>query len=85
MKKGPTWLFVREYISRYIYTYFVLYIIYCIYILYIIYICIHILYYIIYIYIYHQDFQVPKNGGTESYKAVLGVGFPLHKPYIQLT
>ena len=27
-----------------------------------------------------------KNGGTEPYKAVLGVRFPLHKPYyIQLT
>ena len=25
-----------------------------------------------------------KNGGTEPYKAVLGVGFPLHKPYTQL-
>ena len=25
------------------------------------------------------------NGGTVPYKAVLGVGFPLHKPYIQLT
>ncbi len=24
------------------------------------------------------------NGGTEPYKAILGVGFPLHKPYIQL-
>ena len=25
-----------------------------------------------------------QNGGTEPYKAVLGMGFPLHKPYIQL-
>ena len=34
---------------------------------------------------YHQKFQVHKiNGGTEPYKAILGVGFPLHKPYIQL-
>ena len=24
------------------------------------------------------------NGGTEPYKAILGVGFPLQKPYIQL-
>ena len=24
------------------------------------------------------------NGGTEPYKAILEVGFPLHKPYIQL-
>jgi len=24
------------------------------------------------------------NGGTEPYKAILGLGFPLHKPYIQL-
>ena len=28
----------------------------------------------------HREFQVPKNGGTEPYKAVLGVGFPLHQP-----
>ena len=26
-----------------------------------------------------------EHGGTEPYKAILGVGFPLHKPYIQLT
>ena len=35
----------------------------------------------------HQKFQVPGNGVTESYKiykAILGVGFPLHKPYIRL-
>ena len=25
-----------------------------------------------------------QNGGAESYKAILGMGFPLHKPYIQL-
>ena len=25
-----------------------------------------------------------QNGGTGPYKAILGVGFPLHKPYIQL-
>ena len=25
-----------------------------------------------------------KNGGTEPYKAILGMGFPLQKPYIQL-
>ncbi len=25
-----------------------------------------------------------QNRGTEPYKAVLGTGFPLHKPYIQL-
>jgi len=24
------------------------------------------------------------NGGTEPCKAILGMGFPLHKPYIQL-
>ena len=24
------------------------------------------------------------NEGTEAYKSFLGVGFPLHKPYIQL-
>ena len=26
-----------------------------------------------------------KNAGTEPYRAILGVGFPLHKHYIQLT
>ena len=26
-----------------------------------------------------------KNGGTVPYKAILGVGFPLHNPYIQPT
>ena len=25
-----------------------------------------------------------KNAGTEPNKAILGMGFPLHKPYIQL-
>ena len=24
------------------------------------------------------------NAGTEPYKAILGLGFPLHKPYIKL-
>ena len=28
----------------------------------------------------HQEFQVPKNGGADPYKASVGVGFPLHKP-----
>ena len=32
----------------------------------------------------HQKFQVPKNAGTVPYDAILGVGFPLHRPYIQL-
>ena len=32
----------------------------------------------------HREFQVPKNGGTEPYQAILGVGFPVHKPYIKL-
>ena len=32
---------------------------------------------------YHQEFKVPKNGGTEPYVRLFwGVGFPLHKPYI---
>ena len=35
---------------------------------------------------FHGNLRVPRisgtqNGGTEAYKAVLGVGFPLHKPY----
>ena len=30
---------------------------------------------------HHQEFQVR---GTEPYKAILGVGVPLYKPYIQL-
>ena len=34
--------------------------------------------------IHRQTFQVPKNGGTAPYKAILAAGFPLHKPYIQL-
>ena len=32
----------------------------------------------------HQKFQVPTNGNTVSHKAILGAGFPLHKPYVQL-
>ena len=34
--------------------------------------------------IHRQTFQVPRNGGTEPYKAIFAAGFPLHKPYIQL-
>ena len=31
---------------------------------------------------FHQKFQVyTYNGSTEPYKAILGLGFPLHKPY----
>ena len=30
------------------------------------------------------NFSGASNGGTEPYKAILGVGFPLHKPYILL-
>ena len=32
----------------------------------------------------HQRLQVPKTGVPYLKKAVLGVGFPLHKPYIHL-
>ena len=33
----------------------------------------------------HQEFQVPKMEVLNlKSKAILGVGFPLHKPYIQL-
>ena len=39
------------------------------------------LYFLLFFHIFHKKFQVP---GTEPYKAILGVGLPLHKPYIQL-
>ena len=34
---------------------------------------------------YSPEDSGTKNGDIEPYKAVLGVGFPLRKPYIQLT
>ena len=32
----------------------------------------------------HQEFQVPKMEVLKLIRLILGVGFPLHKPYIQL-
>ena len=32
----------------------------------------------------HRTFQTIQNGGTEPCKAIWGMGFPLHRPYIQL-
>ena len=38
----------------------------------------------IYIYRYSPGVSGTQNGGTEPSKAIFGMGFPLHKPYIQL-